>query len=196
MQGELCARRGPRWRRNLLLWGLCVLAVLWVFPVRPGVVLGESMSPTFHSGQVFLLLRLGKDKAVRPGDVLVLDIGGRVYLKRVYALEGDTVWGVDSVEVEGAPDAVVSPCEVQAVRRLARRSAGVGRVVHMSVPAGHVFVLGDAASRSYDSRHFGPVPLGAIRGRVVAARLFDLWRPVQPAQTLAAAQERGAPPVR
>lgn len=36
------------------------------------------------------------------------------------------------------------------------------------VPPGHVFVLGDHAVRSRDSRHFGPVAETAIRGRAVA----------------------------
>jgi hypothetical protein len=33
------------------------------------------------------------------------------------------------------------------------------------VPAGHVFLLGDNARRSRDSRTFAPVALGALRGR-------------------------------
>ena len=35
------------------------------------------------------------------------------------------------------------------------------------VPPGRVFVLGDGAN-SYDSRRFGPLPLSAVRGRVIA----------------------------
>ena len=40
--------------------------------------------------------------------------------------------------------------------------AGAGRV-----PPGQVFVVGDG-SNSYDSRRFGPLPLSAVRGRVIA----------------------------
>jgi len=36
----------------------------------------------------------------------------------------------------------------------------------VTVPAGHVFVLGDNRGNSLDSRHFGAVPLDAIVGRV------------------------------
>jgi hypothetical protein len=55
---------------------------------------------------------------------------------------------------------------------VASEFAGHGSFPASTVPAGHVFVLGDnrmpLASR--DSRDFGPVPLGAVRGRVVLPR--------------------------
>ena len=34
-----------------------------------------------------------------------------------------------------------------------------------TVPKHHCFVLGDNRNLSYDSRHFGPVPLATIKGR-------------------------------
>ena len=36
----------------------------------------------------------------------------------------------------------------------------------ITVPNGHCFVLADNRGRSSDSRHFGPVPLADIKGRV------------------------------
>jgi signal peptidase I len=44
-----------------------------------------------------------------------------------------------------------------------------------TVPPGHVWVEGDCPGLSVDSRHYGPVPLEAIRGRVVA-KLWPLPR--------------------
>ena len=182
-----------RRKRSLFLSVLCLAAALWAAPVRPGVVLGESMSPSFRSGQVFLMSRLGKGRRVGRGDVVIVAFHGAVYLKRVYALGGDTVWGVDSREVQGTPDLVISSSDVKTVRRVARRSAGIGRVMHMEVPPGEVFVLGDAATKSYDSRHFGPVPLEAIRGRVVVAHVFNLWRPGDSSRTVVMAREATPP---
>ena len=36
----------------------------------------------------------------------------------------------------------------------------------ITVPDGHCFVLGDNRNNSSDSRHFGPVPLVDVKGRV------------------------------
>lgn len=47
-----------------------------------------------------------------------------------------------------------------------------------SVADGSVEVRGDAADRSTDSRHFGPLPLDAVR-RIVVARWPDLRTPLR-----------------
>lgn len=39
---------------------------------------------------------------------------------------------------------------------------------HVVVPKGHVWISGDNASASRDSRHYGPVSMSLIRARVVA----------------------------
>lgn len=39
---------------------------------------------------------------------------------------------------------------------------------YMIVPKGKVWIEGDNLPRSKDSRHYGPVPLGLIQGRVIA----------------------------
>ncbi len=36
----------------------------------------------------------------------------------------------------------------------------------LQVPKGHVWLEGDQPGRSYDSRHFGPLPVELIWGRV------------------------------
>ncbi|TSM20269.1 Mitochondrial inner membrane protease subunit 1 [Bagarius yarrelli] len=47
----------------------------------------------------------------------------------------------------------------------------VGELV--AVPRGHVWLEGDNLQNSTDSRSYGPVPYGLIRGRVC----FKLWPP-------------------
>jgi inner membrane protease subunit 1 len=47
---------------------------------------------------------------------------------------------------------------------------------YVTVPKGHVWLQGDNMSCSNDSRHYGPVPLGLIHGRVFHA-LFP-WNPI------------------
>jgi signal peptidase I len=42
----------------------------------------------------------------------------------------------------------------------------IDNMAKMTVPHGHCFVLGDNRAHSRDSRHFGPVPLADVKGRV------------------------------
>jgi signal peptidase I len=50
------------------------------------------------------------------------------------------------------------------IKRVAAPPAG------RTVPDAHVWVEGDNAARSVDSRHFGPIPLGSILGRAIPLR--------------------------
>ncbi|CAO1621178.1 unnamed protein product [Sympodiomycopsis kandeliae] len=46
---------------------------------------------------------------------------------------------------------------------------------YITVPQGHCFLSGDNLANSNDSRHYGPVPFGMIRGKVVA-RAWPSWK--------------------
>lgn len=57
----------------------------------------------------------------------------------------------------------------------------------ITVPEHHCFVLGDNRNLSYDSRHFGPIPLATIKGRADYLywpakdwSRFGFWRPIWP----------------
>jgi signal peptidase I len=164
-----------RGRRHLLFAVGGISALALALPLRPGVVLGDSMAPAFHSGQVFLLSRLQWPPTAERGDVIVFEVDGLTYLKRVYAVGGDSIWGMVPKGSTAYLESVIAPASVVEMRALLQRRPGLGRLVRRTVPPGYVFVLGDAAANSYDSRHFGPVPLSAVTGRVVVPSLYSLW---------------------
>lgn len=136
---------------------------LWV--LDSWVVAQASMYPTFGTGD-----RVLTDSVVfhwtglHRGDVVVLDppdswpLDGPV-IKRVVATGGQVVEIRDGVTyVDGDP--VAEPW-------LADGWAGpdLGPV---RVPDGQVFVAGDNRAVSLDSRWFGPVPVSAVRGKVLS----------------------------
>ena len=98
------------------------------------------------------------------GEALGLSTPDSALIKRVIATEGETLEirdnavFVDGTEIE----------EPYLTRRI--RMADFGPV---TVPDGHVFVMGDNRNQSEDSRRFGPVPTGSIIGRAFAR----VWPP-------------------
>jgi len=132
---------------------------------------GGSMAPSYPPGTLVLVLRpplhavLYPGRGYRQGDVVVVaPPGGGLSLKRVAAV------GPAAVALDGG-DLLV---DGQAVPAPAPEADGVTDMAPVEVAAGQVFVLGDdrrpLASR--DSRHYGPLPYAAVRGRVVTA-----WSP-------------------
>ena len=88
------------------------------------------------------------------------------YVKRVIALPGETVEvrPLDGVYVDG--------------RRLDEpyvREVPSYRLRRVTVPEGHLFLLGDNRNKSYDSHFWGFAPLESIQG-VVALRYWPPWR--------------------
>jgi signal peptidase I len=123
----------------LLLVGIAIAAALLVRAegIRPLRIISGSMVP-----------------AVEVGDwVIVRDLDpGEVH-------RGDIVLFRFPLGTDG-----------RAIKRVAARSgdpvASAG-IAGGTVPAGHVFLLGDNAEVSIDSRNFGPVPETELVGRVV-----------------------------
>ncbi|KAI1007969.1 hypothetical protein K3495_g250 [Podosphaera aphanis] len=52
-----------------------------------------------------------------------------------------------------------------------RDTPGKGDGKMFQVPEGHCWVIGDNLEYSRDSRHYGPVPLALIHGKVIATVL-------------------------
>jgi len=96
-----------------------------------------------------------------------------MYIKRVIALPGDRVdIDGDGVRVngralatgEGAPAGLAREHGDRGPYTVVPRAAGDAGPVHLSVPDGQVFLLGDNRGTSVDSRRFGTVPLADVKG--------------------------------
>lgn len=105
------------------------------------------------------------------------------YIKRVVAFEGELVQIKDGTLIIDDSPILTHPFD-----RLSYEAES-GRFAcdefGYRVPEGHVFVLGDNTTRSFDSRHFGAIPRNRIRG--IAVR--TIW-PISRIQTLLSAPVR------
>lgn len=122
--------------------------------------IGPSMLPTIAlSGDIVLLSPLyRRGRWVRVGDIVSFKhpvLTGEGAMKRVIGMPGDLI------VVGNASDAIwLDPDTVKKIT--ADEDQWMVRV-----PEGHCWVVGDNVSWSRDSRTFGPVPLGLIKGRAM-----------------------------
>lgn len=156
--------------RALGLTAICAAIVASLFPLRFGVVVGDSMAPSLQSGQVFLMDLSSPRRQVKSGDVVVLQHEGETLVKRVAAVAGDVLLGIDWNVPDGNPDILLMPDEDGYARGFLQRHPGIGEVTRLEVPPGHLFVVGDAPNCSWDSRQFGAVPVEDVKGRVILPR--------------------------
>ncbi len=161
---------------------MAVIAALFVrtFLVQAFVVPSGSMEPTVLVGDHLLvnkfvfaphrpwLAALLPYRSIRRGDVFVFKFPKdptQDFVKRVVGLPSDlVVTRGGEVLVNGLADA-------RSVHRPAPLAPGApspdprGRV---RVPPDAYFALGDNRDSSYDSRFWGPVPAGNVKGRALA----------------------------
>jgi signal peptidase I len=164
LQGDAKKMRKPV---RLTLWvtlmGLTALRA--TSPLTLTVVRGHSMEPTLRPGALSLLDRsYYRAHPLYRGDIVVLRLRGETMIKRVYALPGDrlTLLRFD----DNIGNRLLTPAEAARLRRLREpRSLPDHRVLSLTVPPRHCFLLGDNGPVSVDSRDWGPVPMSAILGR-------------------------------
>jgi signal peptidase I len=133
-----------------------------LLPVQVMRVGSDSMSPTIATGDLVLLDRSG---GVERMDIVAVEHPdtGVLLVKRAVGVGGDRVSIEDGVLVvngAGVCEPAIDPVRLDGV--------WFGPV---TVPSGAIFVLGDDRASSIDSRAFGTVSAGAVRG-LVEGRLW------------------------
>lgn len=163
----ITARRSPTHafgRRTLAAFvaAAVLLIALRIWVIEPFWVLSSSMEPTVPEGSIVLLYRQGEP--VQGALVAFQNPAGTdTVLKRVVAVEGQTVAIEDArlyVDGTALPEPFVDHSRIDGTY--------FGPV---TVPEGHVFVMGDNRAESIDSREFGPLPEEAVEATVA-------WPPI------------------
>lgn len=152
-------------RQTFFVVVFLVVVLLFVTLFRLALVRGVSMEPTFHNGQTVLVWRLNRFlPPLKRNDVIVLQQGRDVIIKRIYRLPGE--------EIDDSFPFVLRASRVNNVLDYYEQENSVtpdGIETHYRVPAGYLVVLGDNLRQSEDSRIFGPVPVRDVLGVVARA---------------------------
>ena len=150
-------------RRGTRFWGLLVAAALAGLAIHQFllcvvIIRGESIAPNFSEGQVCLVDRVAGQ--LTRGDVVIIDDGQGLSIKRVVGLPNESLlFQRGHVYVTG--------------RELREPYLHRGTTTYpvfqtrMALGREQYFVMGDNRSHSEDSRVYGHVREGSIRGRVM-----------------------------
>jgi signal peptidase I len=170
------------WSVVILLLALFALKAFFVGYYR---IPQNGMYPTLPAGSVLFTMRrpYSDVSAVKRGDIVVFvreQSGQRYnYIWRVIGLPGDTLQtSGESLIINGQPVARERLADADG-KSLFRES--IGNIsykiafdpsasesppdVSVTVPADHVFVMGDHRFNAFDSRRFGPVSFSSIIGK-------------------------------
>ena len=145
--------------RDFLLM-LAGVALLFSLLVGVSRVDGTSMAPTLRDGQPVFFTRV--NLRYSRGDVVYARMpSGENYVKRVVALEGDVVELRDgTLYINGVPE------DNPHARGTTLPQTGIVEYPY-TVGEDMVFLVGDNREGSVDSRSFGALPTGSIRGKLI-----------------------------
>jgi len=170
---------------SLIITGAVMFAVVFLlraYIVKPFIVNGVSMYPTFDSWHYLLIDEATYNFYREPerGEVVVFlapGDSGRYFIKRVIGLPGETVHiNGNTVSIETPNNTerltLIEPYIIDAKRKPEQ--------ISITLAYDEYYMLGDNRLESADSRYWGPLERDRIVGRVLL-RLFPLnkidWMP-------------------
>ena len=164
-----------------LVYILAAVLLIFTFFIRMSRVEGGSMYPTLVNHDRMLLLSNVWYSSPQRGDIVVArvpEFSGEPIVKRVIAVEGDTVdidFNSGTVYVNG------QALDETYVQEPTYNDFGAeGVVFPVTVEKNHVFLLGDNRNDSYDSRYCG---IGLVDERDILGKVFFLTVPGKDPET-------------
>jgi len=164
--------------RQALEWGAVIVGaliaalVIKTFLFQAFYIPSGSMEETLQIGDRVLVNKLSYQFGdIDRGDIVVFhkpESAGESdvddFIKRVVGLPGETLRAIDGVVyIDGRP--LAEPYLAEGIV--------TNQLTEITVPEGHVFVMGDNRTLSRDSRFFGPIPMDSIVGEA----FVRLWPP-------------------
>ena len=159
---------------DIIVTSVVAAVFLLTLVVRTGYVDGTSMVPTMNDGDRYLVSELFYTP--KQGDIVVFQpqtseltkryIHGenKLLVKRVIATEGQVV-DINEETRQVLVDGVILN-EPYLTGNITTKRAGAPIEYPYTVPAGHVFVMGDNRTDSVDSRSIGSVDVRTLLGKV------------------------------
>ncbi len=154
-----------------LAFALAFLVLVNTFFFRLSGVHGSSMYDTLEDGDQLILQVIGYHEPQR-GDIIVCTsdaFGGEALVKRVIAVEGDTL------DIDGSGNVVLNGETLYGpyIYELIRSEKRGNQRYPVTVDEGCIFVMGDNRNGSTDSRY---TEVGQIScQRVIGKALFRIW---------------------
>lgn len=173
------------WTKALVI-AAALAVTINVFIFQPTKVMGSSMEPTLNNNEMVFISKLTHTLKEVPdyGDIIIIDsrvdrernilddlnenailtyLSGKapdhhIWIKRVIGKAGDVI-EMKNHKVYRNGEELIEPY----IKELMQDPAAE----KITVPEGHVFVMGDNRNNSSDSRIIGPVPINHILGKLI-----------------------------
>ena len=150
---------------SIIVSAVISVGIIFTFFFKISTVSGESMENTLHDMDKLIISSVVTD--IEYGDVVVTsqpNIFNKVLIKRVIAVEGQTVW---FDEATGKTIVDGKPLDEPYIKEEMEYTPAMDKL--FTVPEGHIFVMGDNRNNSSDSRDdfVGTIDKNYVVGKVV-----------------------------
>jgi signal peptidase I len=147
---------------HVLLIGFLLAAIAYLQPYRLVVVVGDSMLPTYHSGQILLAKRSLK---IEKNDVVVVKSEALgILIKRVAYGPGEYYYYL--MNSDNKAPLLIKDNSYQNINKYYNMFSKKN-ILELKVPLNYYYILGDNADNSEDSRSFGSIEQSEIQFKIV-----------------------------